>query len=507
MTEIRILRSSATLMLVAAVSAGCENAYEDLFFDPERAPNARVEYLFTQVLTGAELQIGYWEAYYRIYRNIARWSQLTGTVNDDRMMTIDASQWGDYWRQYYAERSMFVKEMEAIHSTMPEETRPQYDIYLHLARIIHAYQTAEISDLWGDMPYSEAFTARLPEGERNLFPKYDSQESIYDLVLQQLKDASDALRGSELVIHPSLTVQDVFLGGDLDRWQRFANSLRLRLAMRLSEIAPEKAQAAVADVLSGGYPLVEVNAHNIVWNTTADHGGDDRGLPTRESPQLAYAPKVMMDIMNAANDPRIQVLFAPNAAGQYVGLPSSPDDQPAEVTRDLFAYLNPPLFEQHPTYPGVLVTAAEVSFLKAEAYLRGWAGGDPAAAHTTALEQSVEFYYDLYNNNPNAPDLPRPDAAAVQAFAQNSSAKFDGTLRSIAVQKWIHLGVNQPYDAWAEQRRLDFPELPPDRFGGRVLERTTRITYPSSELSNNRESYAAVQGKDTPTTRVWWDVR
>jgi hypothetical protein len=507
MNRIRKLRAPASALLLAATVAGCDSAYEDLFFDPERAPNARIEYLFTQVLTGAELHIGYWEAYYRIYRNMSRWAQLTGTVNDDRMMNIDGSQWGDYWRQYYAERSMYVKEMEAIHDTLPTEVKAAYDVYIHLGRIIHAYQTAEITDLWGDMPYAEAFTARRPEGERNLFPKYDSQESIYDAVLQQLQDASDALRNSSLVVHAALPTQDVFLGGDLNLWQRFANSVRLRLGMRLSEVAPGKARAVVQEILTGGYPLVDVNAQNIIWRTTPNRGGDDRGLPTRESPQLAYAPKVMLDLMNTANDPRRPVLFATNAAGDFVGLPSSPDEQPAEVTREVFAYLNPPLFERHPTYPGAIITAAEVSFLKAEAYQRGWAAGDAAAAHRRALEQSVEYYYDLYNSNPNATPMPRPDPAAVQAFATSSSAAYDGTLRSIAVQKWIHLGVNQPYDAWAELRRLDFPELPPDRFGGRVLERTTRITYPSSELSNNRESYAAVQGKDAPTTRVWWDVR
>lgn len=173
----------------------------------------------------------------------------------------------------------------------------------------------------------------------------------------------------------------------------------------------------------------------------------------------------------------------------------------------MFAYLNPSLFEEHPTYPGVLVTAAEVSFLKAEAYLRGWAAGDAAAAHAQALEQSVELYYDLYNGNPDAEDLPSPDAAAVEEFVQNSSASFDGTLETLAVQKWIHLGINQPYQAWAEQRRLDYPELPQDYFGGRPLERTVRLTYPSTELSNNRESWQAVKDKDTPTTHLWWDMK
>lgn len=506
MTTIQSGRSLTAVVLLSASAVACGDSYDKLFLDPERATSAQIEYLFTHVLTGAELQLGYWENYYRIYRNISRWAQLTGTVNDDRMMISDASQWGDYWRQYYTERSMYYLEMGVIHETLPQETRAGYDVYLHLGKIIHAFQTSRMTDLWGDMPYSEAFTARGSDEQRNLSPKYDSQESIYDAILQDLADASDALRQSDLAIHAALPTQDVFLKGDLLQWQRFANSLRLRLAIRLSEVAPEKSQSIVQEILAGDYPLVESNAENIVWTTTPDRGGDDRGLPTRESPGQTYAPKVMLDLMLDADDPRIPVLFAPgNVSGEYVGLPSSPDQQPAGISRNQYAHLNPILFEQHPTFPGVLFTAAEVSFLKAEAYLRGWAAGDAAAAHARALEQSVEFYYALYNSNPNAAYMEAP--GALEGFVGASSASFDGTLESIATQRWIHLGINQPYEAWAEQRRLAVPALPIDMFGGRALERTVRLTYPSSELSNNRESWAAVQDRDTPTTPVWWQVR
>lgn len=504
----RSVRSLTAMLLLTLAASACNDAYEDLFLNPDRATEARIEYLFTNVLTGAELQLGYWENYYRNYRNIARWGQLTGTVNDDRMMVIDGARWNDYWGQYYTERSMYNLEMSEIYETMPEDARSEYDVYLHLGKIIHAFQTSRMTDLWGDMPYSEAFTARKPEGERNLTPAYDSQESIYQTILQDLKDASDALGDPGLAIHGALATQDVFLEGDLAQWQRFANSLRLRLAMRLSEVAPEWSQEVVAEILTGDYPLVESNAQNIVWQTTPDHGGDDRGLPTRESPDQTYASEVMMDIMNAADDPRIPLLFAPGlVSGEYVGLPSSPDRQPSGISRDNYAHLNPALFEQHPTFPGVLFTAAEVSFLKAEAYLRGWASGDAAGAHALGLEQSVEFYYDLYNSNPDEPDLPHPDAAVIQDLVDNGSASFDGTLERVATQRWVHLGVNQPYEAWALQRQLDIPALPTDTFGGRALERTVRLTYPSSELSNNREMWSAVQDKDTPTTPVWWHVR
>lgn len=505
----RTLRSLVAITLLLATAA-CGDSYEDLFLDPDRSTSANIEFLFTQVLTGAELQIGYWEGYYRIYRNISRWGQLTGTVNDEHMMREDATRWGDYWRAYFTDRSMWYREMGVIHESMPEEDRSEYEVYLHLAKIIHAYQTSRMTDLWGDMPYTEAFTARDAEDQRNLTPVYDSQEAIYDVILQDLKDAADALRDPGLVAHGALATQDLFLDGDLDQWQRFANSLRLRLAMRLSEVAPDEAQAVVQEILAGGYPLVESNAENIVWQTLDEEGrgGDDRGRATRESGQQTYAPKIMLDMMLAAEDPRIPVLFAPDSAtGQYIGLPSSPDAQPANISRNQFAHLNPTLFESHPTYPGVLFTAAEVSFLMAEIYQRGWAAGDAGAAHASGLEQSVEFYYDLYNSNTSADDWDYPEAAAVNAFVTSSPASYDGTLDKIAEQRWIHLGVNQPYEAWSEQRRLNVPNLPVDRFGGRVLERTVRLLYPSSEAANNRANWEALRDKDTPSTPVWWDVR
>jgi hypothetical protein len=503
-------RPLVALLALTVGTAGCHDEYEELFLNPERSTTAEVPFLFTQSLISANFHVDYWEAYYRIYRNMSRWGQLTGTQNDDLMMNQNPGQWDAYWRWYYTEKAMFIQEMDVVRARMPETTRDRVNVFIELGKIVHAYNTHQITDVWGDIPYSEAFTARDPSVQ-NLFPKFDSQESVYDAMLADLKSASDALRSGTLHNHAQLARQDVFLGGNLLAWQRFANSLRLRLAMRLSEVAPEKSRQIVQEILtSGHYPVVESNAENIVWQTLPNTGGDDRGRPTRESQQEVFAPKVMMDLMNGAADPRIPVYFAPNAAGQYVGLPSSPDAQATAgtVNRTNFAHLNPVLWENHPTYPGFVITAAEVSFLKAEAHQRGWVPGDAAAAHAKALRESVAMYYNLYNGNPNASTpLPVPSAAVLDAFATGSAAAFNGTLQRIAEQKWIHLGFNQPYEAWAEQRRTGAPVLPVDTFGGTALPRTVRIMYPSTEQTNNRQNWQAVQAKDTPTSKVWWHVR
>jgi hypothetical protein len=221
----------------------------------------------------------------------------------------------------------------------------------------------------------------------------------------------------------------------------------------------------------------------------------------------------MLDMMVSANDPRLAIVFdtlfdSDSATPRYIGLPSSPDDQPTTtIDSTRFSRLNSLMFRRNNRFPGYVMTAAEVAFLESEARMRGWATGDPKAAYDDALRLSIDMYYATYNRNSKATPVTPPSPATVNAFINDSLVAYDGTLERIATQKWIHLGIVQPYEAWAELRRTDYPALPPDRLGGRLLERTVRIVYPSTEITNNRQSYEAVRAKDTPTTRVWWDVR
>ena len=505
------------LLIVSGAAIACHDAYDALFLDPDKSTTAKIEYLFTQGLLDADFPIHYGEWYWQVYHNVAAWAQVSGTQNDVNMMRPVSDQWQNTWTDYYAKAAMDMKEIAVIYDALPQDQKARYEVYIHLGKIVNAFTTARTTDLWGDIPYSEAFTARQTVGQ-NLFPKFDSQESVYDAILKDLKDASDALQ-SLSVVHPGLATQDLLMKGDLTGWRRFANSLRLRLAMRLSEVAPAKAQAIVQEILAdaAAYPLVETNTQNVAWYMDPtwiyDHNSlGNRSRATSELPDKAWAPKVMLDMMVAANDPRLPVVFDTvfdnaSATPPYVGLASSPDDQPATVDSTRFSRLNSLMFRRHDNFPGYVMTAAEVAFLKSEAYMRGWATGDPKAAYDDALRLSVDMYYATYNRNSKATPLTLPSAVAVNAFIDGSLVAYNGTLERIATQKWMHLGIVQPYEAWAELRRTDYPALPPDRLGGRLLERTVRILYPSTEITSNSQSYEAVRAKDTPTTRVWWDVR
>src|SRR5256886_6497031 len=245
------LKSAArvlALLMAAASGVACHDAYDALFLDPDKSTTARIEYLFTQELIDADFPIHYGEWYWQVYNNVAAWAQVSGTVNDVNMMLPVSDQWQNTWTDYYAKAAMDIREIAVIHDTLPQDQQASYEVYLHLGKIVNAFITARTTDLWGDMPYSEAFTARQTTG-RNLFPKFDTQESVYDAILKDLKDASDALR-SLTVVHPALAAQDLLLKGDVMGWRRFANSLRLRLALRLSEGAPTKAQPIVLEILA-----------------------------------------------------------------------------------------------------------------------------------------------------------------------------------------------------------------------------------------------------------------
>jgi hypothetical protein len=503
------------LLSVSASTTACHDAYDSLFLDPDRSTSARIEYLFTQGLIDADFPIHYGEWYWQVYHNVAAWAQVAGPVNDQDMMHQLSDQWQNTWTDYYTKAAMDLREIRVLYAALPADQQASYQVYLPLGKIVNAFTTARTTDLWGDMPYSEAFTARQTVGQ-NLFPKFDSQESVYDSILADLKDASLALR-SLSVVHPALARQDLLLKGDLAGWRRFANSLRLRLAMRLSEVAPANARAIVQEILADPvtYPLVDAESLNVAWymdpSWIYDHNSlGNRSRATSELPAQTWAPKLMLDMMVADSDPRLPIVFDPviDTIVRYVGLPSSPQDQLPPVDRQHYSRLDSLMFAHNDNFPGYVMTAAEVQFLKAEAYQRGWATGDAQAAYESAVSLSVQMYYDTYNRNSVVTSkVAPPSAAAMTAFLNRPGVAYDGTLQRIATQKWLHLGIVQPYEAWAEMRRTDYPVLTPDVFAGRPLARPVRILYPSSEITSNSQSYQAVRAKDTPTTRVWWDVR
>ena len=292
-----------------------------------------------------------------------------------------------------------------------------------------------------------------------------------------------------LFINPSF---DILYGGDMEGWRRFANSLRLRAGMRLSEIDPAKAQSVVASAVADG----------VLQDASQAPTLDYPGPPPNEQPWSEYyrnrvndyrASSTMVDSLTSLNDPRIGVVYQPaRESGNFVGKSNGTPDTHGLPFESLSRM---GLWYQQADRPTWLMTLEEVLFLQAEAAARGWAGGDAA---------------DLYHQGVRAA-MTRIEVPgdAVDAYLEQSRIQYDPSRwdQQIGLQMWISLYDNG-MEAWANYRRTGVPRLVPGPAA--VLPMVPlRAPYPANEEDLNKSNLAAAiarQGGDDPTVPLWWDA-
>ncbi len=357
------------------------------------------------------------------------------------------------------------------------------DNQVAVARILKAYFFWWLTDRYGDIPYSEAL-----KGNANFSPKYDTQESIYTDLFKELKEA-----GAQIKLNEPGVKGDILLNGDMAMWQKFANTTRLFMSLRLMKNANAKGVAEMADAISSG--VITSNADNIMFNYL---GGD----PSNFNPwyfnytvnlRNDYAiSTTMTDYMSPKNDPRLPV-YAEVLNGEVKGLPygsGNAKNIPGSFSRigDQFRSADA---------PAMIYSYSQVLFTLAEAAKQGWvAGGDAQAAiyYSDAIKASFETYG--VNGNSHATYMTQPGVAYDPATG----------LQQIMTEKWVHLYLNG-YESWTDWRRTGFPVLDPAADGAQTTI-PRRQGYPTNENAINGESYQeaiARQGADNLSTRVWWD--
>ncbi|MBD3616380.1 MAG: SusD/RagB family nutrient-binding outer membrane lipoprotein [Gracilimonas sp.] len=365
-----------------------------------------------------------------------------------------------------------------------------------VARILKAYFLQMITDRWGMVPYSEAL-----KGRENLQPAYDLQEDIYTDIITQLKEAADQIDLGSAAVNG-----DILFEGDMQKWIEFANSLRARAALRLSETTGASltlAENEFADAISDG-----VITEDVLYPYLASADNENPWY-TRFRTRTDYAiSETMADYMKGISDSRILVFAnpAPNYSdndgvvefNEIIGMPfaeNAGDTPNAEISFPGAAIGagGPGVGIQDAGLP--IITVAEMELAQAEAVERGWIAGVAEDHYYAGIEASWN-QWGVYE----ATDFANYIAQAGVAYDTNNWEELVGS------QKWIALFPNG-YEAWSEWRRTGFPVLTPNPWG--VLNQIPlRFTYPSSEVSNNTENYNAAvstQGPDEPLTPVWWD--
>jgi hypothetical protein len=387
-----------------------------------------------------------------------------------------------------------------------------------------------VVDLHGDIPWAEAGMLSANGGSYSKsYAKYQNAESIYTTMLDDLKGYSDALStiSIPLATASSFKTQDLINKGSIVLWQKYCNSLRLRMLMRVSASSTfsSRANTEIAAILANPtkYPLVTMNDDNILLRVY-DLGSDINAKGFQDGLESSgwnsnIAGKKMIDHMKTAADPRLRVLFEPgaNAAGIYNGLDQSLDAgaQTTLVNGGTLAIYNRSTVSRNQYFPGILITAADVNLLLAEYYLK--VGNDAMAKSTyeAGIKQSINFYYwvrTLSADNTAGALTPTSDAeiasyTAKPAIVWTGASTTAAKLSLIATQKWLNFNVIQPLEGWAELRRLDLPVLAFNvDNSSNQKQPPVRWLYPSSEISYNATNYASVQGKDNLTTKLFWDI-
>jgi hypothetical protein len=316
------------------------------------------------------------------------------------------------------------------------------------------------------------------------------------------------------------TNKDYLNDGIVSKWEKYANSIRLRMLIRAS--GAMDVAADVSQILSnpGTYPLVESNDDNIMLikagdlqaTTSSGSGGIRSAMETWG--QYDIAPKAVCDNMLDRNDPRLVIMFDPNINGEYKGMDplANSTTQNQLLSDGMIARYDTATFTRNNLFPGWVIGAAEVSFLKAEAYQKGLATGDAKAAYEKGISQSIDFYYNVNGTGTFRDPLPRPTGEEINAYINHPKVSWAANgdkMELIAIQKWLDTGLGNMTQTWSELRRLNKPmlEFMPDNnsASGQTLP-PVRWLYPSSEAALNGDNYAAVSSKDNLKTKIFWDL-
>jgi len=370
---------------------------------------------------------------------------------------------------------------------------------LAVAKIWQAVAYQRLTDMYGDVPFSQAGKGFL---EGNTTPEYDTQESIYNTLLADLEAANGAISGGSV-----FGSGDFIYGGDASQWKRFGNSMMLRMGMRLSGKDPAAAQAWVGKAIAGGVMSSRDDDAFILHNGGTD-GINFNGIGEVLDKANGFGddcPRISNTFVNLlTGDPRLDIIAVPPASGVHTGMPNGLDAPALTAlgqTANDFDRINPEIVRV--TSPMFFMTYAETELLLAEAAMRGWHNGDAGTHYENGVRAAMKLF-DHYPESANVAD------ADIDAFIAANPFDAANGMEQIANQYYIATFLNE-YEAFSNWRRTGFPTLIPVDYPGNESngQIPRRLRYPTSEYGINGDNINAVnvrQGPDEFTTRVWWDV-
>lgn len=416
----------------------------------------------------------------------------------------------------YQWSSTYIYAMPALFNIIKETTTPETITLNAIARIWKVFVLHRTTDYFGPIPYSSigVATETIP---------YDSQESIYMDFFKELNEAANDLKNNLNV--PSYGDQDVIFNGDNAKWLKFANTLHLRLALRISDVNPSKAQQEAEVAVANGV-MTDVSDDGYMRVSAPDNYN---GLARIASWNEFRMSTSMESLLSGYNDPRLSKYFQPAInTGKYTGVRNGM--KPAEQTLPQNDYNNASNLNVRFTADDMFTTpipvmySAEAYFLRAQGALKGWnMGGTAKELYNKGIEMSLRTWgitdAGVINNYTNSMALPMAPGGYFNTPAlTNIPVKFSSNsveqLEQILTQKWLAL-YPDGYEAWAQMRQTgypkfyplihsDNPDVPADSMIRRIpfLDFDRQLNGPAVEAAAS-----LLKGPDNAATRLWWDVK
>lgn len=514
--------------------AGCTGDFDEINTDPTAATaddfdanyllsEAQYEYSNTgySQLLFESMWIQAFASTYSYYSNGDKYSASSSLISyENRIFDED-----------YAAGSLIDKMMELSYD---EDSDDQVNLY-YVGMIMRALIIEQITDVYGDVPYSEAWQA-----ETITQPVYDTQESIYTTILSELETAIEALDDTE----DALTA-DLMYGGDIAQWKKFGYSLMLRVAMRLTKVDATTAQTYAEMAYAGGtfestdddalvycdYSTSNGNGTSSALRVTADYREvrwSERFinyLDDTDDPRLGVVAEVAQDGLEANedtdldgdSDPTIQIGL-PNGydleSGSYdirdyalyPGATGTGDDE-----APLGAYSRPvTALYLDQSAPNFILSYGQVELLLAEAAVRGWNVGDAATHYQNGVTAAMTSIASFESTEGAISSSDISDFLTANPLDQSST---ETALQGINEQYWIASSTLFNFiEAWNNWRRSGYPVLTPVTYTSQFTDGTIprRVPYQSSEVTNNPVNYADAVSRlddgDSFESRIWWDV-
>ena len=543
------------LLISSYAFFSCSDEYmESMNTDTSKAetidPNAQLTTAILQTYGDLEMVQTYRSYLYAFTQ------QLMGcwnTTNYGGRHTLDNNEMSHIWKTFYP---IAIKNLvDAESRTAGDEEKVNINAAISIYKI---YLMSVLTDIYGDIPYSEAGRGYI-DGIST--PQYDTQESIYYNFFTELKMATMLMNAGKDKI-----TGDVIFKGDVSKWIKLGNSLRLRYAMRISDVEPEKAQKEFEDVLSGNCDIInDINENALItyidkaFSFGQESYTDYRGNALSQllfgndpANNPGYLCSTFFNELYNSNDPRTfrigrfyydglmsstssdnrvdltqemidkNITFQPRDPGAY-----SWEPWPAGYESDILKTMsenNPSINysldrETEPKLasnflkgdnPGVIMTSAEVKFLLAEAKLKGWnVEGDVYELYKSGVREAMDFLTYNYKCE-EITDEEFDKYMAENGIGYTNEQKKE----SINKQAWI-LHFTNPTECWANLRRSGYPRLKsPEEYGyGQFLtggnDIPVRLCYPVLESSYNKDNYQKaldrMGGENSWHTPVWWD--